>query len=213
MSVDALWHPRSAVAVLGGSLRYTDQQIRAGFLVGRELARAGKVVVTGATSGIPYAAALGAHAAGGLVVGISPAASLEAHAISGKPFCQADVLIHTGMGTEGRSPLILRSVQGAVFVGGEFGTLGEFAAGWTAGVPVLGVLEGTGGLADSIRRLVQNVSSSWGSQVVYNEDPIRLAIEVAQLVGSPPSTPTPVKETDDVLLVLTEMMAADHGGR
>ena len=211
--VDASWRPRSAVAVLGGSLRYTDQQIRAGFLVGRELARMGKVVVTGATSGVPYAAALGAHAADGLVVGISPAASADEHLSSGKPLWQADVVIYTGMGTEGRSPLILRSVQAAVFVGGEFGTLGEFCSGWISGVPVLGVLEGVGGLTDSIPSLVQAVASSWGSRVVYSADPRTLTLDVARLVESLPTAIGHVESGDDVRDMLGALAEPNHAGR
>ena len=43
--------------------------------VGREIVRQGAVLVTGATSGVPYWAAKGAKAEGGISVGLSPAAS------------------------------------------------------------------------------------------------------------------------------------------
>ncbi len=55
---------RQWVAVLGGSKRYTNEQILAAYSVGRELGRLGKNLVTGATTGIPYAAALGAREKG-----------------------------------------------------------------------------------------------------------------------------------------------------
>src|SRR3989338_4945490 len=47
--------------------------------IGREIARRGCVLVTGATTGAPYWAAKGAKEAGGLVIGISPAATKIAH--------------------------------------------------------------------------------------------------------------------------------------
>ena len=53
---------KNCIAVLGGAGSYTDAQVIAGFQIGREIARNGMNLVTGATTGIPYAAAIGAGA-------------------------------------------------------------------------------------------------------------------------------------------------------
>ena len=47
--------------------------------IGREIARQGFVLVTGATTGMPYWSAKGAKEAGGTVIGFSPAASKASH--------------------------------------------------------------------------------------------------------------------------------------
>src|SRR3989344_505004 len=74
----------------------TDAVEKAEFM-GREIAKAGLVLVTGATTGIPYWAAKGAKEEGGFVVGISPAASEADHIKSYRlPIDYHDLLIFTG---------------------------------------------------------------------------------------------------------------------
>lgn len=163
---------------------YTPQQLASAFHVGQELARFGKVVITGATTGIPYAAAIGAHREGGYVVGISPAANIEEHCDKyKKPIRQADVLIYTGQGPEGRSPLIMRSARASIFIGGELGTLGEFCSGWMCGT-VLGILEGSGGVTDRIADVLVGIETSWGSQVVYDSNPSALVQRVCEAIAN-----------------------------
>jgi uncharacterized protein (TIGR00725 family) len=207
------WHSRKAVAVLGGSLKHTERQVQAGFEVGRELARRKLTVLTGATSGIPYAASLGAHEAGGLVVGISPAASEEEHIQGGRPRDQADFIVYTGMGAEGRSPLIVRSAAASIFIGGEFGTLGELCSAWLCGCPVLGVLEEHGGLTDSIRSLVDQVSSSWGSSVVYGADPAQLVADIAGQLESLRYAEEPDALGEDVRRIVASLLDRGDVGK
>ncbi len=175
--------PRDCIAVLGGAGRITDEQVIAGFKVGREIARRGKNLITGGTTGIPYAAAIGARMEGAVVVGVSPASSREEHADTlKKPLDYADVLVHAGLGFEGRQPLIVRSAKGAIFVGGEFGTLTEFGAAFTTGDNVLGILEGVGGLTSFVREMVSRVHSQYGSVIIYESDPIELVAKVCSEV-------------------------------
>ena len=47
--------------------------------LGRRIAELGCVIVTGACPGLPHAAVLGAHEAGGQSLGVSPARSREEH--------------------------------------------------------------------------------------------------------------------------------------
>ena len=164
------------VAVLGGALRYSDEQIVAAFQLGVAIANRGHNLVTGATTGIPYAAALGAKREGAMVVGISPATNAAEHIERfRKPIDALDMIVYSGMNVDGRSPLIVRSCGAAVFVGGEFGTLNEFTSAWLSGTRVLGILEGHGGISDTIRALMEKTESSWGSQVIFESEPVRLA--------------------------------------
>ncbi len=169
--------------MLGAAARYTEAQVLAGFRVGLAIAKHGHNVITGATVGVPYAAAIGAKMGGAVVVGISPAACREEHIERYKrPLDNMDVIVYTGMGLEGRQPINVRSGKGAIFIAGEFGTLGEFSAAWTVGNNVLGVLEGVGGISSNLRQIIQQVQSEYGSAVLFDSDPESLARRVCEEV-------------------------------
>lgn len=100
--------------------------------VGRLLARAGAILVSGGLGGVMEAASRGAASEGGVVVGILPGATRE----GANP--HLTVAIPTGMG-EMRNALVVRSADAVVAVAGEFGTLSEIALALKTGVPVVGI--------------------------------------------------------------------------
>jgi predicted Rossmann-fold nucleotide-binding protein len=70
--------------------------------LGREVVAHGAVLVTGATTGAPYWAAIGAKEAGGFVIGISPAVSEIEHVRKYKlPIDYQDIIVYTGFGYSG----------------------------------------------------------------------------------------------------------------
>lgn len=100
--------------------------------VGRRLAEAGCVVVTGGGTGVMTAASRGAAEAGGTTLGILPGDDRsEANA-------WVTVAVATGIG-ELRNGLLVRSVDALVSVGGSWGTLSEIALACRTGVPVWSV--------------------------------------------------------------------------
>ena len=100
--------------------------------MGRLLAEAGAVVVTGGLGGVMEAASRGAREAGGLTVGILPGTDRrEANA-------HVQVAVPTGMG-EARNALVVRAADALVAVGGQWGTLSEIALACKAGKPVAGI--------------------------------------------------------------------------
>jgi uncharacterized protein (TIGR00725 family) len=105
--------------------------------VGRELGKAGAVVVCGGLGGVMEAACRGARGAGGVTVGLLPGLERE----GGNP--HLSVAIPTGMG-ELRNGLIVRACDALIAVGGGFGTLSEIALALKVGRPVVGL--GTWGL-------------------------------------------------------------------
>jgi hypothetical protein len=142
--------------------------------LGRAVAQRGCVLITGAAPGLPHAAVHGAKAAGGFVVGISPALSLEEHINRYEsPFDGYDVLVYTGSGLMGREIENIRSSDIVVIAGGRSGTLGEFAIAYDEG-HLIGVLTGTGGVADHVEHLVGLVHKATGSEVLYDDEPARL---------------------------------------
>jgi hypothetical protein len=96
--------------------------------VGRLLAEAGAIVLTGGLGGVMAAATEGAAAAGGLTVALLPGTDR-----SGSP---ATVVIPTGLG-ELRNGLLVRAADEVIAVGGSWGTLNEIAFAMRTGVPVV----------------------------------------------------------------------------
>lgn len=206
--------PNDWIAVLGGATRCDERQLIAGYRIGREIARQGKHVITGATTGIPYAAAIGAKREGASAVGISPAASFEEHVERfGRPLDHSDLIVYTGLGVEGRCPLIVRSAIGCIFVAGEAGTLHEFTAAWMCGNNILGVLENFGGISGRIRDLLAELETNWGSLVLYDDEPERLVKHVCEEVDRRHAARTRDLRTneigDEVRRVVTEFLARE----
>jgi uncharacterized protein (TIGR00725 family) len=100
--------------------------------VGRLIARAGAILVTGGLGGSMEAASRGAAAEGGITLGILPGTSRH----EANP--HLTVSVPTGMG-EGRNVLNVRAADVVIAVAGEFGTLSEIAFALKTGVPVVGL--------------------------------------------------------------------------
>jgi uncharacterized protein (TIGR00725 family) len=100
--------------------------------VGRELARAGAIVVCGGRGGVMEAACRGAAAEGGMSVGLLP----DADRSQANPFLT--VSVPTGMG-ELRNGLVARAGDAVIAIGGEFGTLSEIGFALKVGRPVVGL--------------------------------------------------------------------------
>ncbi len=142
--------------------------------MGRIIAARGCVLVTGACPGLPHCAVKGAKSAGGIVVGISPALNFEEHCIKyHSPYDGYDMLVYTGSGLMGREIENIRSCDLVVFMGGRSGTLGEFAIAYDEG-KVIGILQGTGGIADRMETIVRLVEKETGAKIVYSRDPAEL---------------------------------------
>jgi uncharacterized protein (TIGR00725 family) len=150
-------------------------------VVGREIARAGFVLVTGATTGIPYWSAKGAKEAGGMVVGLSPASSELAHVKSYRlPLDYHDLIIYTGFEYSGRNLLLTRSVDAVIVICGRIGTLNEFTIAYEDKKPI-GVLDGSGGTANMISDIIERAHRGPG-KVVYSADPRELVTKLSNLI-------------------------------
>jgi len=149
--------------------------------VGRQVIKQGGVLVTGATTGIPYWAAIGAKEENGIVIGLSPAASERAHLKKYRlPTDFHDLIIYTGFAYSGRNLLLTRSSDGVVIVCGRMGTLNEFTIAFEDKKPI-GVLTGSGGTADMIKNIVENSHRGPG-KIVYDSDPKQLIEKLIKLI-------------------------------
>lgn len=149
--------------------------------VGRQIIKQNGILVTGATSGIPYWSAIGAKEAKGVVIGFSPAASEKGHIKKYRlPTDYHDVVVYTGFGYSGRNLILTRASDAVVTICGRMGTLNEFTIAFEDNKPI-GVLIGSGGTADSIKEIVEKSHRGPG-KVIYHSDPKILVEELIKLV-------------------------------
>ncbi len=100
--------------------------------VGRLLAEAGCVVLTGGLGGVMEVASRGAAQAGGTVVGVLPGAD------PGSANASVAIPIASGMG-DARNAIIANTAQAFVAIGGSYGTLSEIAFALKRGKRVVAV--------------------------------------------------------------------------
>ena len=126
----------------------TEDQLALARRLGRRIAELGCVIVTGACPGLPHAAVLGAHDAGGESLGVSPARSREEHVdVFESPLDPYSAIVFTGSGLMGRETHNIHSSDFVLFVGGRSGTLGEFCIAYDEG-KLIGVLRDSGGISN-----------------------------------------------------------------
>lgn len=155
--------------------------------LGRAIADEGCAILTGGCPGLPHYAVIGCKQNGGLTIGVSPAIGLDEHVnVYHSPTDHIDVMIYTGSGLMGREVIGVRSCDIVIVVGGRSGTLGEFAIAYDEGRPI-GVLTGSGGIADHIDDFLPIIQKQTGSRITYDDDPRRLVQRcVADFKAHPP---------------------------
>jgi uncharacterized protein (TIGR00725 family) len=145
--------------------------------LGEAIAKAGHILTTGATVGLPYYAAYGAKKANGTSIGFSPASSLREHMRKYRlPHDVFDFINFTGLNYVGRDLYLIQSSDAVITVGGRFGSLHEFTSALEDRKPC-GVLLGSGGTADLIPKLMETLHPP-EHHVVYDHDPYKLVQKV-----------------------------------
>ncbi len=149
--------------------------------IGREIARQGAQIITGATSGFPMYAAEGAKEAGGFSFGLSPAASKREHLETYRlPLKALDAVVYTGFGFPGRDLMLIRSSDAVVIGCGRIGTIHEFTVAWEANMP-LGVLEGEWQTDEVIKNIIKN-SNRENPNVIFESDPKKMIERLVEMV-------------------------------
>ena len=155
--------------------------------LGRAAADEGCALLSGGCPGLPHEAVCGCKENGGLTIGVSPAIGKHDHVHRyGSPTDHIDVMIYTGAGLMGREVIGVRSCDIVIIVGGRSGTLGEFSIAYDEG-RLIGVLTGTGGVADHIDDFLPVIQKDTGSRIFYDSDPQQLINRcVASYRADPP---------------------------
>lgn len=149
--------------------------------LGKEIARQKCILVTGATTGVPYLVAQGCKKAKGFSVGFSPAVSEAAHLKTYKlPIDAFDIMVYTGADYVGRDVIMTKSADAVIIVCGRMGTLHEFVTAFET-KKIIGVLENTGGTADKIRTIVTGPHRETG-KIIYEKNPEELVKKIIDLI-------------------------------
>ncbi len=142
--------------------------------LGAAIAERECLVVTGATTGLPDMVSRAVRQHGGLAIGISPAANATEHREHYQyPLDAADVMIYTGFGLKGRNVINIRSSDVVIIFGGGMGALNEFTIAYDEG-KVIGVLGGSGGIADHVREIIGFADKPTTACLIYDSEPERL---------------------------------------
>ncbi len=150
--------------------------------LGKEIARHNLVLINGACTGIPYDASRGAKDNDGFVIGISPAEDLEEHIKKYKfPIKNYDIIIYTGFGFKGRNVVNVSNCDGVIIVAGRVGTLNEFTIAYDQG-QIIGVMEGSGGIADHLKHIVSDMNKKTGAVVIFDKDPHALVKKLLKAI-------------------------------
>lgn len=171
--------------------------------LGREIVRQGGILVTGATTGFPLWAAMGAKEAGGISIGMSPASTEKEHVeVYGLPLDYLDIIIYTGFGYSGRNLLLTRASDGVIVGCGRIGTVNEFTIAFEDHKP-LGVLRGSWDMDEVLEDMLKKSHRREEGIVIFDESPKELVARLANAIQEKKvcdlgeKCPTYVYENDD----------------
>jgi uncharacterized protein (TIGR00725 family) len=152
-----------------------------GLELGRQIARHGAILVTGATTGFPLWAAMGAKEEGGFTLGFSPASSEKEHVETyNLPVEYMDVIVYTGFGFPGRDLILTRSSDGVLFGCGRIGTIHEFTISFEDQKPI-GILEADWQTDEVIKQILEN-GHRGSDRIIFDTQPKDLVEKVVALV-------------------------------
>ncbi len=149
--------------------------------LGREIAKQGGIITTGATTGFPMYAAMGAKDECGFSIGFSPASTEREHVETYKlPLDYMDVVVYTGFGYSGRDLLFVRSSDAMIIGPGRVGTINEFAVAFEDKRPI-GILQGEAD-TDELLALIIDAAHRPNPNIVFDTDPKRLIQKLIEMV-------------------------------
>jgi len=149
--------------------------------LGREIARQGAVLVTGATTGFPFWAAVGNKEEGGISIGFSPAANEKEHLdVYKMPIDYMDIIVYTGFGFVGRDLLLTRSADAVICGPGRIGTVHEFTIAFEDYKP-LGIFEGSWGTDEELKDIIIK-SHRPNDKVVSGDSSKKLVSDVINMI-------------------------------
>ena len=150
--------------------------------LGREIARQGAILVTGATTGFPLWVAMGTKEMGGVSIGFSPASSEREHVeIYKLPLDYLDLIVYTGFGYPGRDLLLTRCVDAVICGCGRVGTVHEFTIAYEENKPI-GIFKGPWEMDEELEDIIAKSHRPF-PKVARGDDPKKLVEDVITLIN------------------------------
>ncbi len=180
------------IGIFGSAADMTDGQTRGAMELGTVLGQYADqiVLITGGCSGLPYTVASSAAECGVEVWGYSPMCSLEEQQLKYPhddstiykklfyvPKNYRDILLSPDDISATTDQMLrskLRNIRSVVncdagiIISGRWGTMNEFTNLYDMG-KLIGVLTGTGGVADELPELTKKISKSTGANILFND--------------------------------------------
>jgi uncharacterized protein (TIGR00725 family) len=165
--------------------------------IGKEIIRQDGILVTGATTGFPLWAAIGAKEENGISFGLSPASSEVEHVETYRlPLDYMDLIIYTGFGFSGRDLLMTRSSDAIIIGPGRIGTIHEFTIAYEDQKPI-GVLTGDWEDTDDVIRNIMDKSHRPNAKVIFGDDPNKLVSKIMEMARADKAQHRYVHKNDD----------------
>ena len=154
-------------------------------LLGKELAKQKVIVITGASTGLPYEVTKTAKKNGAEIWGYSQATNLKDQERLA-PNCNSSIykkLIfipnnyefasNNAVSKKYRNVTSTATCDAGIIIAGRWGTLNEFTNLYDIG-KIIGVLTGTGGIADELPQLMKKIFKKSKAKILFDDDPQKL---------------------------------------
>lgn len=171
------------VGIIGQSGPIDAELYQVAYKVGRLIALKGAILFSGGTDGVMEAASRGAQEAGGVTVGILPGDDLK---VGNK---HLTIPVTTGLAWDGRSMVLINSVDVVLMLGGANGTLGELTLAYMHHKPVV-IIRSTGGWAARIENVAYEgkyLDYRKNIELRYADGPEEAVDLAFELAGLPPA--------------------------
>ncbi|MDD5318514.1 MAG: hypothetical protein PHF79_01690 [Candidatus Pacebacteria bacterium] len=150
--------------------------------VGRQVVKHQAFLITGATTGFPLWAAMGAKEEKGTVVGLSPAENEREHLdVYRLPIDYTDFIIYTGFGYAGRDILFTRTADAVIIGAGRIGTIHEFTISYEDQKP-MGILQSDYWETDEVIKFIMDKSHRTNPKVIFDKDPAKLVERLIKMI-------------------------------
>lgn len=170
------------IGIFGSAIEVKEDVKNKAKLLGEELARHEITLVSGMASGLPYEVASIAAQNGATIEGFSPCVDLEGQK---KETPEQDLTIYKkitfvpkdfpfandiNVCRKYRNVTSTANCDAGIIISGRWGTMNEFTNLFDTG-KVIGVLTGTGGIADELPRLMKKISKKTNAVVIFSDSP------------------------------------------
>ena len=172
------------ISVYGSAVSESENLVKLAQIIGELIAKDNNAIITGACAGLPFEAVKGAKSFNGYSIGYSAVANQLDH----------EKLMGTNLNYYNYLELIPKNYKhinnieacrkyrnvasvvdcdAAIFIGGRWGTLNEFAIAYDTN-KIIGVLTSSGKFSSQAQFLIDFFEKPTNGKVIFDDDPIRL---------------------------------------